>query len=327
VIIFSILFIILGCLYFLFYPEQNPKIRYGVVAIVFVSILTYYQSYLMSTFRSKNSFETLSFIQIADSIVNILTIILVIYFSYYGMILKSVIVIFIYVILLHIYRPIKVDLIWDYKSLSKLLKVGLPIFGLAMIESFSSTMDKLWLIKFSNAKDLGLYSFGLYGYTVFLLFSSSIASYVYPKMSYSFGKQGDVRMLWEFVKKITIIMLGIQIAIAIIGFLSIPTLISCFFPNYIQSTSVMQILLFAGIFKGSVVGVNALWSMKKWRFMILYQSISGFLLICFTLIGAYCFLNKIEGVAYGILIANILSFLLGITLVFTTTKTNYESNR
>jgi O-antigen/teichoic acid export membrane protein len=326
VIVFSILFLILGSLYFLFYPEQNLKIKYGVVAIVFVCILTYYQSYLMSTFRSKNSFETLSFIQIADSLINIGTLVFIVYFTYYGMILKSVIVILIYVILLHIYRPIKVNIIWDNKSIIKLLKVGIPIFALAIIESFSSTLDKVWLIKFSNSNDLGFYSFGLYGYTVFLLFSASIASYVYPRMSYSFGKQGDVMQIWRFVKKVTLILLGIQLPIAIIGFLFIPSLITYFFSNYIQSTAVMQILLFAGIFKGSLVGVNALWSMKKWKLMISYQLFSSSIFVCSTYIGAYYFLNKIEGVAYGILIANILSFLFGIALVFLTTKTQSSAN-
>ena len=316
----SFLFLFIGTLYFLFYPEANQKIKYGVMAMVFVIIFTYYQSYLISTFRSQSSFKILAVIQIVDAFVNIVTLGFVIYFSFYGMIIKSVIVCFVYVLLLHVYRPIKVGLIWDYNSIKTLLKVGLPIFALAMIESFSSTSDRLWLLKFSNINNLGYYSFGFYGYTVFLLFSASIASYIYPKMSYSFGKDKDTLLLWEYVKKITLILLSIQIPLAIIGYFAIPTLISAFFTNYIQSTHVMQILLLAGVFRGSVIGVNALWSMKKWKFMIAYQLIYSAMLIGFTFIGAYFLPNKIEGVAYGILLANVLNLISGIFLVFISTK-------
>lgn len=316
----SFLFLFIGTLYFLFYPEANQKIKYGVMAMVFVIIFTYYQSYLISTFRSQSSFKILAVIQIVDAFVNIVTLGFVIYFSFYGMIIKSVIVCFVYVLLLHIYRPIKVGLIWDYNTIKTLLKVGLPIFALAMIESFSSTSDRLWLLKFSNINNLGYYSFGFYGYTVFLLFSASIASYIYPKMSYSFGKDKDTLLLWEYVKKITLILLSIQIPLAIIGYFAIPTLISAFFTNYIQSTHVMQILLLAGVFRGSVIGVNALWSMKKWKFMIAYQLIYSAMLIGFTFIGAYFLPNKIEGVAYGILLANVLNLISGIFLVFISTK-------
>ena len=48
----------------------------------------------------------------------------------------------------------------------KLIKVGFPIFSLAYVESIASTIDKVWLIKFSDLTNLGLYSFGLYAITM-----------------------------------------------------------------------------------------------------------------------------------------------------------------
>lgn len=63
-------------------------------------------------------------------------------------------------------------------------------------------------------------------------------------------------------KKITKILIIIQTPLSIIGIM-VPILIRNYFPNYILSTHAMQILLFAGLFKGSVVAVNALWSLKN----------------------------------------------------------------
>jgi O-antigen/teichoic acid export membrane protein len=317
----SIAILLIGLAYLLFSPEQDAKIKFGVLAVTLFIMLSYYQNYLMSTFRSKNSFLKLATIQLVDAFVNLSTVILVVYFSYYGMIIKAVLVISIYVFLLHITRPIRVGLIWNNAALVKLLKVGLPIFGLVYLDSLSSTVDKLWLLKYTTLTDVGLYSFGFNALSTFTLLSLSVASYIYPRMTYNYGKNNDKRILWQYAKKITIILFFAQIPLVILGYFLIPILITDYFPNYILSISAMQILLFAGFFKGSVVGANALWSIKKWKYMISYQVIYSFLLFSLTFAGIQFFPNKIEGVAYGVLLANILNFISGLSLTYFATRT------
>ena len=84
----------------------------------------------------------------------------------------------------------------------------------------------------------------------------------------------------------------------------------------------MQILLFAGFFKGCVVGANALWSIKNWKYMTFYQMFYSFLLISLPYIGIQIFQNKIEGVAYGVLIANFLNLISGLYLTHSATHKN-----
>lgn len=315
----SVLIFIIGLSYFIFFPQQDEKIKYGILAITFIIILSYYQNYLLSTLRSKNSFRKLSFIQIVDACVNIGTLIIVAYYSYYGLIIKAVLVILIYVILLHVSRPIKVGLIWNKPAFVKLLKVGLPIFGLAYIQSIASTADKILLLKYSSLTDVGLYSFGFYALSVFTLFSTSIASYIYPRMTYSYGQNNDKLILWSYARKITIILFLLQIPLATIGYFIIPIIITAYFPDYILSTVTMQILLFAGVFKGSVVGVNALWSMKSWKYMTIYQILFSFLLVILPYLGIQFASDKLVGVSVGILVACALNLISGISLTFIAT--------
>ena len=315
----SIVILVIGLSCFLFVPVQDEKIKYGILAITIFIMLSYYQNYLMSTFRSKSAFLKLAAIQIVDVFVNLTTLILVAYYSYYGMIVKAVLAIAIYVFLLHISRPIKIKLLWNKNVLLKLLKVGLPIFGLAYIVSISSTADKLWLLKYSDLSDVGLYSFGCYVLSIFSLFSMSVATYIYPRMTFNYGKTNDKSILWQYVKKITLLLLIIQTPLAIIGFYLIPGVITLYFSKYILSIGVMQILLFAGVFIGSIVGVNALWSMKSWKYIIIYQLIYSALLIGLTYMGIKIFQNKLEGVAYGVLFANLLNLISGLYLTYTAT--------
>lgn len=315
-VISSVIVLIIGLSYQLFWADSNSKIRYGALAITVVIIFTFYQNYLISTFRSASSFLKLSTIQITEALTNILTLLFVIYFSYYGLLIKAVLVIVTYVTLLHIKRPIKIGLNWNTKTFLNLLKVGLPIFALGYSESVSATFDRIWLLKFSDLSDVGLYSFSLYGLTLFTLFSTSIASYIYPRMTYNYGLKKDKLILWKYVKKVTIILFSLLIIIAAVGSYLIPLIVPKFFPQYLQSIEPMQILFFAGAFKGSVVGVNVLWSIKSWRHMIIYQLGYSILLISLPYIFIQVLQNKIIAVAIGVLIANFINLFSGFYLSY-----------
>jgi O-antigen/teichoic acid export membrane protein len=318
-LISSVIVLLCGAGYLIFADIKDPKIYYGVMGITVLIVLNYYQSYLFSTFRSKNSFLNLSKLQFAHAFVNIVTLILVFYFTYYGLILKAIIVSLIYVFLMHLSRPIKVGLLWNKQAFYKLIKVGLPIFILSYIEAIAATTDKMILVKYTDLETVGIYSFGFYALSSFSIFPSSIASYIYPKMTYDYGKTNDKLIMWRYAKKITILLLLILTPIAIIGYFACPFLIDTFFPAYAQSARVMQILLFAGVFSGSVIGVNALWSMKSWKYLVTYQLILCALLVGMPFLSMHFFENKIVAISIGLLIAHFVNLFSGITLTYLAT--------
>ena len=319
-LISSVIVLLLGAGYITFVEIKNPKLYYGIIGVTILIVLNYYQSYLFSTFRSKNSFLNLSKLQFVHAFTNLLTLILVFYYTYYGLILKAILVALVYVFLMHLARPIKVGLLWNKEAFYKLLKVGLPIFILSYVEAIAGTTDKMLLLKYTNLEQLGLYSFGFYALSSFSIFPSSIASYIYPKMTYDYGKTNDKLIMWRYVKKITIILLFLLLPIAIIGYFLCPILIQNFFPSYNESARIMQILLFAGAFNGCVIGVNALWSMKAWKYIIVYQLFLSLFLFLMPVITLNLFSNKLQGIAYGVLIAHFISFIFGILVTYIATN-------
>ncbi|MEO6305840.1 MAG: oligosaccharide flippase family protein [Bacteroidia bacterium] len=318
-LISSVLVLLAGAGYIIFSDIKNPKVYYGIMGVTVLIVLNYYQSYLFSTFRSKNSFLNLSKLQFAHAFTNIVTLIFVFYYTYYGLVLKAITVSLIYVTLMHFTRPIKVGLLWNKEAFYKLIKVGLPIFALSYLEAIAGTTDKMLLLKYSNLENLGIYSFGFYALSSFSIFPSSIASYIYPKMTYNYGKTNDKLIMWKYAKKITLILLAVLTPIAILGYLICPILIERFFPAYLASAPIMQILLFAGVFSGSVIGVNALWSMKSWKYLITYQLIFCILLVGGPFIGLQLFENKLEGISYGLLIGHFINLFSGITFTYLAT--------
>lgn len=316
-IIACILFILLiGGTYLLFFGPKDEKYFYGIIGIIFMSVFTFYQDFITATFRTQESFAKLAVINLVHAAVNLVTILLIVYFFYYGLVLKSVIVLLVYVLFLHYHRPFKVKLKFDSINYKKLIKVGLPIFGLAYIQAIAISFDKLLLVKFSDVSSVGIYSFGYLAFASITMFSSSIASYIYPTMSQNYAKDRDSIKLWNYLRKnMTLVFIGLLI-IATVGAAVVPFLVEIFFPKYNASIYVMQILFFAGVFNGSVIGVNVLFSMKKWRLIVIYNVVFSILLIFCPFIFMHFSTDKITAVAYGVLLANFLNLISGYILVY-----------
>lgn len=318
----SVFLSVIGFMSSMIYPSSDPKLRWGIFTITIIISFTFYQTYLLSTFRSNDSFKNLSFIQYIEGFVTILTLFLVIRFSYYGLIWKNVIVIITSTILLHILRPIKVNFLWDKQIFLDLLKVGFPIFILGFTESVSYTMDKVWIIKWGSQEEVGLYSFAYYSYFVVTLFSTSIASYIYPKMTYKYGVSKDRLILWNYFKRITLYLIIILFPIVCISYILIPFLIENFFSQYILAARPMQLLLIAGFFKACVIGSNVLWSIKHWKLMIIYQVLNSFVFITITYIMYRFYSTTIEALATGVIISTFINFVCGLILSYIGTN-NY----
>ncbi len=298
------------------FNTSEEYVRFLIPIVLVMASLTFYQNYLLATFRSNSSFLKLSVIQLAEAVFNLLSIVLVVYFAFEGLILKTLLVMLFYVIILHVARPIKVAFFWDKSLLKQVIKVGFPIFILSYIEVFAVSADKLFLLNYSTLRDVGIYSFAAYSLTAFSIFSSSVASYFYPKLTYNYGKNKNRLVLWGYVKKITILLLIMQSVLFIICYFVVPVVITKFFLQYVDSIPIIHLLILAGVMKGSVIGVNVLWSMKAWKSMVLYQvGTAAVLLFCiFTLVNIY--VNKSIAVAAGVLLGNIFGLVLGIYLSY-----------
>lgn len=317
-ILLCILFIIIigFTIIIFFHSDISHKMIWGLVAVIIMITLSFYQDLLIATFRTPQSFIKLSKINIIHAIVNFVTIVMILYFSYYGLIFKSLITLIIYVVFLHLNRPLKSNVKFSKDTFLKLINVGFPIFLLAYIQASAMSFDRLLLLKFSNLADVGIYSFAYLSFTAITLLSTSIASYIYPTMTHMYAENNSPLQLWTYLKRnILKVIIGLGV-LGAVGILIIPIIIFEFFPKYIHSILPMQILLGAGIFNGGVIGVNVLLSMKKWKLITIYHLMFSFLLVLFPFLGFFLFKNQIVALSAGVLVANVLNFFIAYSLVY-----------
>lgn len=319
ILVISLLVPIIGLVFLLGAGGKDTKIETAICSVTILIVFGFYSNYLLVTFRSKSSFNKLTIIRFVESILTIATLPLLYYFYYNGLLVRAVLSGGMLLLLLHLIRPMKVSPKWDRQAFLLLIKTGSPIFILDYIRSCASTFDRLAVLHFSGVKEVGYYAMAGSAYEMLCVVPVSLAQYVYPRMSFSFGNAKDTDALWGIAWKSSAATLVLLLPAAILGWWLLPPVVARLFPKYLEGVGAAQISLFSAAFFSINVGVNALWSMKAWKYIVTYQLSRTALLVIGPLIGALSFSPIIEGVALGVLAAHLVSFALGLIITYSAT--------
>jgi O-antigen/teichoic acid export membrane protein len=304
----------------LVFSSAGSHVVLAIVAITMVTIISFYQHVLVCTFRSRASFQKLTIIQFTEAGLSLATIPIVYYFHFGGMVLRMPLIAAILIVLMYRFRPMSVRMRFEREPLKRLLKTGVPIFGLDYVRSTSSTLDKVVLLKTGGVKDVGMYSLAGVALTTLSALSDSLASYMYPRMTYRYGQTGNPRSLWNF--GIKFVLIGVLFASlgAIAGAVVLPRFVPLVVPKYLGGLRAAQIILLSGVFEACTIIVNALWSMKVWRLMMAYQLGSALLFAAGPVLGVMFVSKSLEGVAWGVVMGSVVRCILAMGLTFYATR-------
>lgn len=311
-----------GSILFLVAKRTDSKLTYAVAAVTILIICKFYQNYLFVTFRSKNSFMVLARVQMWQATLMILALPLLL-LGYNGLLLRYVIVAGLSLYLMHRVRPIMVSPIWRTDCFLLLLKTGIPIFALDYIISLAGTISTLALLKVGGVEQVGLYALAASATAAFAVVPQSIGHYVYPRMSHRYGSTNNPLLLWGTAWKTALIVVGSMLPIAVVGSLLLPSAVKCLFPKYTAGTHAAQIALFSSAAFGATVAANALASLKAWRYLIAQQLSYASLIAVAPFVGIRLFSSPLNGVAYGMLGANLLGAILSLAITFAATRRVY----
>ncbi len=301
----SIGIFVLFCFIF-FYGNDFRYISAGFVVIL-ISVTNFYQNYLQVTFRSSKSFDQLANIYFIQTTIIFLSLIFIYLYGFYGLLVRSLLVAISLIFLLHHYRPIRVTAKLERKSLNSLLKVGLPLFSMGYLQGLTNTFPRLILLILGGVLSVGLFSPALAIISAMKVMPSVVGQYIYPQMSFDWGKHGQKERLWQMTWKSNFYLLIFLLPIGIGGYFLLPWVVREFFPKYMEGLYPAQITSLSSAFIGSLVGINVLNSIKAWNSLIIL-TILKLILFGGTLCIFAILMNPLLGVAYGLLIASVLYF-------------------
>lgn len=303
----------------LYFHNESKVLVFSIITVTILIVTTFYRNYLTVTFRSKDSFGKLGNIQFVEAILLLISIPLIYFLTFDGMLLRLIITSIIALVIIHAVRPIKALPVFNKESTIILLKTGIPIFILDYIVTSAATCDRLALLRIGGPVLVGYYALASIANETIAVLPNSIANYFYSRMSFSYGKTNDPKVLWKAAVKIFLFIPLLMLPIAIVGYYAMPPVITMFFPKYIPGIKAAQIMFFVALFSGASIGSNVIWTLKAFKWMTAYQICLASMLLIFPFAGAYLHSSPLLGVVFGLLITRIIAFFLSIVMSYKAT--------
>jgi len=282
-------------------------------------ILNHYNNYLTVTYRSKDSFNILSYVKLVESFLMVITILLVVWYGYRGMLLRSLLLLLFITLLMHIYRPIRVKPQWSKPEFITLLKTGTPIFVIDYIKNISNTFAPLFVLNAGGFGMVGLFTLGTMAFGTITVIPSSITQYVYPKYSYAFGKHNNPKDLWKIGVRSLLLCSAMLVPVIIITMILVDPLVQKFFPKYSGGIPAAKIFILASFFNSISILTAILLSLKLFKMLFINQLSFSVLLILMPALCVNLFSNPVIGASIGVLIANVANFILVMCTVYYST--------
>ncbi|WP_431110089.1 lipopolysaccharide biosynthesis protein [Winogradskyella poriferorum] len=290
------------------------NVFYTSISIVVLMALQFYTNYLVSTFRSNNSFKKLTYIYVGMSVFIPVSLLLVMYYNYLGHIIRIPLVALVQLIALHLYRPFKIKPKFKLKFFKLLTSTGIPLFVFNYITLLANTFGRLILLQVGTALQMGLYSPAIAVNTAMRLIPVTLSQYIYPKLSYIAGESDSKITIWKLAIKVSFYVSLVLLPITIVGYLLMPWFIETIFPNYTQGIFAAQLATIAGLFSGASIGfVTSLNTMKAFKHIGML-SIARAVIFYGLIFSLAISMNALDGVAYGVLFSEIVYFIMAVVI-------------
>jgi len=172
-----------------------------------------------------------------------------------------------------------------------------------------TTIDRLLILKFLDARNIGFYGLGNLVFAPLLMIFTTSNSVMYPRFAEQYGKTGAPRSLRRYITVPMEILSSAMAALVGVIYIALPLLTRVFLPEYIDGVPAARILMFGLLFY-ALAGMagNMLLTINK-QVLRLWILLGSALLNFGFSFAALRLGYGIEGVAAGTSIAYFLFFL------------------
>lgn len=240
-----------------FDKTQSPYMVLGLRGMAVVIVLQRVYIYYLTVFRCYNEFTLLSKLQVVFAVINtVFVILLVIEYGFMGRI-SAAILVYIPVLCYVIFRKKNKPVFKFNKNIAwHLTKIGIPLTLSSIFAGFLTTVDRLMIIKYLDATQLGYFGISLMITSLIFLIPGSVNQVLYPRIANRFGEaQRDILSIENYILTPTIIIAYLVPILIGFGYLILPIVIELFLPQYLEGLSAARIVLI-GMFFSSIAGTT-----------------------------------------------------------------------
>lgn len=269
-----------------------------------------------ATFRSNQAFDKLAYLQYFMAFCHFILLPIVYFYGIWGYISYQALITIFFYWGYWFYRPYKVKYKFIKEDFKLLVKIGLQMFIWDYLAQSLRTIPRLVLVIFGSPMLVGLFAPAESFNKAVLNLPKYINLFLFPKMSYSFGKDQSIEKIKAYSFKSAKLLFVSMFFIALILALIIPYAFELFFEKYLDSVKVVQIVLFSGVF----YSVNALFhnsinSLKMFRYFKIIISLKALFLIMSISLSYFFTDNLLIAAAVGLVASEFLSTIVYVSII------------
>lgn len=256
------------------YRHTDTKILVGVMAVLYIAVLSCFNLHFIATYRSANAFDKLSKIYVVDAVVSLGLIYFIYRFNYYGLVMYQVVKDSIRVFLMYYYAPYrKIGYRFDKKLFVSIFKRGLLIMGINQIHGVRGSIPRLILLSLGGVKTVGLFSPALAVHSLMYMIPNQIMQFLQPQLGYKYGQTKKASSLLHYIDKITLYIPLMTIPVVIVLWFAMGPVLTYIFPKYLESLLAIRIMMVGFIFACSHITRNVLFSIRAYPYLYLLYSL------------------------------------------------------
>lgn len=206
----------------------------------------YVTKYLKVLYRTNRDFNKLSWIKLVVAATSFISIVFVYKFNFYGLCMRAILVVLIDFAVTYAWRPIKVKARFEKAPFMALMRVGLPMYGVANIYGLWPLLQRTIVVSLGGPKALGLFALATMVEGAMKTVSSSISSVIYPTMAAQWGTGATVKLLVKSARRPIIMASGIFFISIPFAWWILPIFVESVLPNYMEGVNAAQWMLLVG---------------------------------------------------------------------------------
>jgi O-antigen/teichoic acid export membrane protein len=244
---------------------------YGVVGWSTQALLCWgvlYSGYVSAIYRTLSEFISLARIQLMQSVMNFVLIILLPFLQFFGLCIRAAVSTVAGVWLLHDSRPLKVRYKLDLKALGEVLKVGLPLslWGNLNTSIWVAAENSL-ILYFGGVTHLGLFTAAYALREGINIVPIAINQVLMPRIVEGFARDESVRNANAKTAWLTVALTAAMTLIILVLMLLLDELVPILIPKYVEGLPLMRLCLWFGVVQTAALPLNTLFATgKSWLF-------------------------------------------------------------
>ncbi|MAT58491.1 MAG: hypothetical protein CMF23_11025 [Ignavibacteriae bacterium] len=287
----------------------NYRLNDFLFYVLFWGLVQVYFVFLKTIYRVQ---QRLFLINISESIVEMLPLLLLVFgskfVSIYSLIIFTIIGFGFAVILLQLKLNINFKLSFDSKLINELIKFGVPLLLSNIFFYLIIQISKTYVSIFYPIKEMGYFSFSISLIMASLLGIKALQWAITPRLINKFYKMQFKNEILRYIQTIENVNSIFIFSFVYLVFLLLP-LFWKLYPEYINSNNTILILILGNVFVIKGLGYNSLILAKKKQNKLIFAGAKSFILVLFFGIMVTKYLKaKIDILAIIIMISYILYY-------------------